>query len=159
MARSTSPAHKKPGGTGHSDVQNHVIAGLASVNKKFPIHVWCRFLPQCLLTLTLLRPSRINPKLSTYAQLHGAFNFNRTPLAPPGTKIIIHNKPAIQGSWATRGYEGWYIGTALNHYLCHTVYENHAAHERVTDTVDFPHTTEQCHTDHLQKTSSSPHAN
>ena len=86
--------------------KNHFIAGLAIVNKKIPVHLCCRFLPHCLLTSKLLRPSRINPKLSAYAQLHGAFNFNRTPLAPLGTKMIIHDKSAIRGSWATRGYEG-----------------------------------------------------
>ena len=59
---------------------------------------------------------------------------------PPSTKIIIHDKPAIRGSWETRGYEGWYIGPALNHYRCHTVYAKHTAHERVADTVEFsPH--------------------
>ena len=70
--------------------KNHFIAGLASVNKHFPVHLWCRLLPHCLLALNLLRPSRINPKLSAYAQLNSAFNFNRTLLAPPITKIIIH---------------------------------------------------------------------
>ena len=120
--------------------KNHFIARLASVNKNFPVHLWCRLLPHCLLTLNLLCPSQINPKLSAYAQLHGAFNFNRTPLEPPSTKIIIHDKPAITGSWATRGYEGWYIGPASNNYYCHTVYANHTAHERVADTVEFyPH--------------------
>ena len=73
--------------------KNNFIAGLASVNKNFPVHFSCRLLPHCLLTLNLLRPLRINPKLSAYAQLHGAFDFNRTPLAPPDTKIIIHDKP------------------------------------------------------------------
>ena len=120
--------------------KNHFIARLARVNKNFPIHLWCRLLPHCLLTLNLLRTSRINPKLSAYAQHHDTFDFNRTPLAPPGTKIIIHNKPAIQRSWATQGYEGWYIGPALNHHRCYTVYANHTAHERVADTVEFsPH--------------------
>ena len=76
--------------------KDHFIAGLASVNKTFPVHLWCRLLPHCLLTFNLLRPSIINPKLSAYAQLHGAFDFNRTLLAPPGTKIIIHDKPAIR---------------------------------------------------------------
>ena len=108
--------------------KNYFITGLASVNKNFPVHLWCRLLPHCLLTLNLLRPSIINPKLSAYAQLHSAFDFNRTPLALPGTKIIIPDKPAIRGSWATRGYEGWYIEPALNHYCCHTVYANHTAH-------------------------------
>ena len=120
--------------------KNNFIAGLVSVNKNFPVHIWCRLLPHCLLTLNLLRPSQINPKLSAYAQLHGAFDFNCTPLASPGTKIIIHDKPVIIGSWATRGYEGWYIGPASNHYRYHTVYENHTAHEQVADTVKFfPH--------------------
>ena len=82
--------------------KNHFIAGLASVNKNFPVHLWCRLLPHCLLTLNLLRLSRINPQLSAYSHLHDAFDFNRTPLAPPGTKTIIHNKPAIRGIWATR---------------------------------------------------------
>ena len=86
--------------------KNHFIARLDSVNKKFPVHLWCRLLPHCLLTLNLLRPSQINPKLSDYAQLHVDFNFNGTLLAPPGRKIIIQDKPAIRGSWATHGYEG-----------------------------------------------------
>ena len=120
--------------------KNHFIAGLASFNKNSPVHLWCRLLPHCLLTLNLLRPSRINPKLSSYAQLHGAFNFNRTPLAPPSTKIIIHDKPRIRGSWETRGYEGWYIGPASNHYRCHTVYAYHTSYKQVADTVEFfPH--------------------
>ena len=66
--------------------KNHFISGLASVNKNFPVHLWCRLIPYCLLTLNLLHPSRINPKLSAYYHLHGAFDFNHTPLAPPGTK-------------------------------------------------------------------------
>ena len=78
--------------------KSHCIACLASVNKIFPVHLWCMLLPHCLLTLNLLRLSQINPKLSAYANLHGAFDFNRTPLAPPGTKIIIHDKLAIRGS-------------------------------------------------------------
>ena len=101
--------------------KNHFIAGLARVNKNFSIHLWCRLISHCLLTLNFLRPLRINPKLLAYAQLHSSFNFKRRPLAPPGTKIIIHNKPVIRGSWETRGYEGWYIGPASNHYCFHTV--------------------------------------
>ena len=86
-------------------------------------------------------PTHLKPlKLFAYAQLHSDFDFNCTPLAPPGTKIIIHNKPAIRGSCATLGYEGWYIGPASNHYRCHTVNANHTTHERVADTVKFfPH--------------------
>ena len=38
------------------------------------------------------RQSRINPKLSAHDQLFGTSNYNRTPLAPLGTKVIIHKK-------------------------------------------------------------------
>ena len=117
--------------------KNHFIVGLASVSKNFPVHLWCRLIPHCLLTFNLLCPSIINPKLSAYAQINSALDFKCTPLAPPGTKVIIHDKPSIRGSWSKRGYEGCYIGPALNHYRCHTVYSNHTAHERVDDTVEF----------------------
>ena len=36
--------------------KNHFIAGLCSVDKEFPRHIWCRLLPQAVLTLNLLRP-------------------------------------------------------------------------------------------------------
>ena len=47
-------------------------------------------MPQAIVTLNLLRPSRINPTLSAHAQLHGLLDFNATLFAPPGKKIIVH---------------------------------------------------------------------
>ena len=73
--------------------KNHFIAGLASTDPNFPLSNWCRLRPQAELTLNLLRPSPLNSKLSAYAQLEGTFDFNRTPLAPPGTRVIVHEKP------------------------------------------------------------------
>ena len=90
--------------------KNHFIAGLSSVHPNFPIHLWCQLLQQAKLTLNLLRPSRLNPKLSAYAQLEGAFNFNRTPLVPPGVKTLVYETPSQRGSWSPDGVEGWYIG-------------------------------------------------
>ena len=80
--------------------KNHFISGMVSTHKYFPLHLWCRLLPQAIVTLNLLRPSRINPTLSAYAKLHGLFYFNATPFAPPGTKVIVHLKPKIRKSWA-----------------------------------------------------------
>jgi hypothetical protein len=37
--------------------KNHFIAGLCSVDKDFPLHLWDRLLPQALLSLNLLRGS------------------------------------------------------------------------------------------------------
>ena len=73
--------------------KNHLLADIASTDPKFPIHEWDRLLPQTELTINLLRNSHLNPNLSAYAYIYGIFNFNATPLAPPGTKVVVHIKP------------------------------------------------------------------
>ena len=115
--------------------KNHVIAGLCSTDRNFPLHLWDRLLPQALLSLNLLRSSRINPKLSAWAQVHGAFDFNRTPLAPPGTRVLIHEPSTIRETWAPHAVEGWYVGPALNHYRCYTIWADATSSERIANTL------------------------
>ena len=67
--------------------------GLTSVDPSFPITQWDRLLQQAELTLNLLRKCRVNPNLSAYAYIFGNFDFNKTPLAPPGTKVAVYVKP------------------------------------------------------------------
>ena len=93
-----------------------------STHKDFPLHLWCLLLPQAIVTLNLLRPSIINPTLLAHAQIHGLFDFNATPFAPSGTKVIVHLKPTIRKSWAPRGQDGWYIDRANDHYRCYNIY-------------------------------------
>ena len=81
--------------------KNHFIAGLASTDPNFPLSNWCRLLPQAELTHNHLRASRLNPKFSAYAQLEGTFDFTHTPLAPPGTRVIIQEKPTNHQSCDT----------------------------------------------------------
>jgi hypothetical protein len=67
--------------------KNHFIAGLCSTDKEdFPLHLWDRLLPaQAIVSLNLMRSSRLNPRLSAWAQVNCAFTFNRAPIiAPPG---------------------------------------------------------------------------
>ena len=96
----------------------HFLAGLASSDPDYPTGEWDRLLPQAVLTLNLLRNSRVNPKLSAHAFLHGNFNFNTIPLAPPATKILVHTKPKECNSWGFHGQDAWYIGPAFEHYRC-----------------------------------------
>ncbi|KAG7352362.1 reverse transcriptase RNA-dependent DNA polymerase [Nitzschia inconspicua] len=117
--------------------KNHFIAGLCSTDPAFPIHLLDRLLPQAELTLNLNRGSRLNPKLSAWAQLHGTYDYNRTPLAPPGCKVLVHKKPAQRESWAPHAADGWYIGPALESYRCHTVWIAETRRERITDTISF----------------------
>jgi hypothetical protein len=120
--------------------KDHFIAGLASLDPTFPMHLWCRLIDQCTQTLNLMRPSRINPRLSAEAQLNGAFDFNKTPLAPPGTKVLIHETPNRRRTWAVHGVDGWYLGGAPEHYRCYRVYATKTGAERIARTVEFfPH--------------------
>ena len=77
-----------------------------------------RLIPQAIITLNLLRNARVNPKLSAYAYVFGPFDFNKTPLAPPGTKVVVHAKPTDRATWPFHGKDGWTIGPALDHYRC-----------------------------------------
>jgi hypothetical protein len=96
--------------------KNHLQAGLASTNEDFPLHLWCRLVHQAQLTLNLLRNSRINPRLSAGAQLNGQFDYNQTPIAPPGIRVVIHEKSTKRGTWAPHGALGFYISSAPDHY-------------------------------------------
>ena len=98
--------------------ENDLKAGLASTNPYFPVKEWDLLLEQADLTLKFLRSSRCNPKLSAWAYLFGELDFNATPLAPPGIKIVSHAKPDNSTSWDFNGEEGWYVGPSLNHYRC-----------------------------------------
>lgn len=77
--------------------KNHFLAGLASADPQYPSNEWDRLIPQATLTLNLLRNARTNPKLSAHAFLHGPYNFQATPLAPPGTKVVVHVKNVTAG--------------------------------------------------------------
>jgi hypothetical protein len=104
------------------------------------MHLWDRILPQAVITLNMLRTSRINPKLLAATHIFGQYDFNRAPMAPPGTNIIAHETPGRRRTWAPHGEDGWYIGPALENYRCYTVYITKTRSNRIVETVDFfPH--------------------
>jgi hypothetical protein len=88
--------------------KNHFISGLCSVDPNSPLKLWDKLFPQATITLNLLRKSRIDPRMSEYAQLNGHFDFKSTPLAPPGTRIIAHEKPDQRTSGDPHGLDGYY---------------------------------------------------
>jgi hypothetical protein len=55
--------------------RNHFIVGLCSTDPN-PLFLWDTLIHQANITLNLLCASRLNPKLSGYAQLHGNFDYN-----------------------------------------------------------------------------------
>jgi hypothetical protein len=117
--------------------KDHLIAGLCSTDKYFPMHLWDRLLPHAVITINMLRTSRINPKLSAATHIFGQYDFNRAPMAPPGTRIIAHETPSRRRSWAPHGQDGWYVGPALEHYRCYTVYITKTRGNRIVETVEI----------------------
>ena len=114
-----------------------MLASLATCDPDFPIAEWDRGLFQIGLTLNLLRCSRVNPKLSAWAYLYGNYDFNKNPLAPIGTQVLIHLKTDIRASWQNHGKDGWYIGPSMEHYQCVKCYVPTTGRERDDDTISF----------------------
>jgi hypothetical protein len=77
-----------------STFKEHFLAGLSSVYPSFPLHLWDILLPQAEITLNILRTSRLHPQLSAAAHFRGLVDYNKTAFAPPGCKIISHEKPS-----------------------------------------------------------------
>ena len=98
--------------------KNHFISGLCSTDKLFPLQLWCYLLAQAKLTLNLFRTSQIDPSKSAYEILEGQFNYNSTPLAPPGTKALIFEPTSRRTAWGPYAVDGWYLGPAMKHYRC-----------------------------------------
>ena len=117
--------------------KSHFKAGLGTCDPDYPLREWGRLIEHANITLNLLRSSRSNPKLSAWAFLFGDFNFNTTPLAPPGTRVIAHVDSNNRRSWDLHGEAGWYVGPALNHYRCVTCYFPNSRSTRICDTVTF----------------------
>ena len=85
--------------------KKHFIAGLCTAHKKSPFNKWDSLLPQAVITLNLLRTSLLNPKLSAHALLNGTYGYNAMPMAPLGSKILVHEKPALRGTWAAHAVQ------------------------------------------------------
>jgi hypothetical protein len=130
--------------------KDHFVATLATTDPSFPLHFWYHLIDQASTTLILLRQSRINPRLSAKVHLNGAFDYNKTPFAPPGTRVVVHERPETRQTWDSHDVDGWYLGRAPKHYRCRRVYVSKTAAKRIADTVKtFPY---QCE---MLKTSSA----
>ena len=82
----------------------------------------------------------VKQKSSEVAYIYGQFDFLATPLAPPGTKVVVHIDSKVRGTWELNGDIGWYVGPAMDHYRCVTCYFSRTRTTRICETVTFfPH--------------------
>ena len=116
--------------------KNHFISTLCTVSSDFPLNLWDKLLPQAELCLNHLISYGPNTHLSAYEGLHGCkFDFRAHPIAPAGSKVLIHDKPGARGSWAPHGVLGFYLGPSQHHYRCFDVWSVETQSIRITDTV------------------------
>ena len=100
----------------------HFIAILAGIHNKFPLSLWCHLLKPTELTLNLLHQSKVAPKISAFAHVHGHHNYMKKPFAPLGCAIEAHIKPEDHRTWDTRSDAGFSLGTSMQHHCCFCVY-------------------------------------
>eukprot|EP00957_Ditylum_brightwellii_P059911 4548719-Ditylum_brightwellii.AAC.1 len=98
--------------------KNHLWAGMATCDQKFPLREWDKLLDQAIIMLNLLWTSHINPNLSMHAYIFGSYNFNKCLLVPLGNRVVLHQKPGQRESWEYHGYNTWCIGPSKQHYQC-----------------------------------------
>ena len=118
--------------------KNHFIAGLASIDVKFPMEYWISLGLQAEITLNILRPYADDPSISAYEGIMGSkYDFLAHPLAPPGTRVVVYNPADKRKSWETHGLAGFYLGPALDHYREVRCYIPSTNGIRTSNQVDF----------------------
>lgn len=118
------------------DAKNHLISILATVHPDFPLAQWDELLEQAELTLNHLRPYRPNPTICAYEGLHRSkFDFLAHPIAPLGTKVLVHESPDTRGTWDPHGVAGFYIGPALTHHRAYRAFITVTQRIRISDTL------------------------
>ncbi len=100
----------------------HFIAILVGLHDKFPLSLRCNLLEPMKLTLNLLRQSKVAPKISAFAHVHGHHDYMKKPVAPLGCAIEAHIKPEDHWTWDTRSDAGFSLGTSMQHHHCFCVY-------------------------------------
>lgn len=90
------------------------------------------------MTFNMMISQRVHPKISTYTEIHGAFSFTNTPLAPICIKELVHENSNVRLSWATHGMDGYYLGPDMEHNRCYQVYTHQKRGKRVVDIVESP---------------------
>ena len=119
----------------------HFLTILAGVDATFPANRWDLLLPQAELTVNLLRQAATKPTISAWECINGPFNFDATPLGPPGSRALVHAKPENRRSWDYRSNDAFYVGPALHHYRCYTLLKKESQAVIISDTICFRHPT------------------
>ena len=118
--------------------RSYFLSARAGVDPSFPAKNWDLILSQVSIIVNLVLPSQINPLISAYNQVHGAFDYNSTPMEPIGTKVILFDHNRVK--WDDKGINSFYIGPAMKHYRNFVCYNPATNKTRTHDMLQwFPH--------------------
>ena len=112
---------------------------MSSLPPTFPITYWCRLLPQTYFSVNIAIKCRQNPLLSAWAAMEGEFHFYTTPIAPPGSEILIHENPNRRKKFGFNEKKAWYIAPFFQHYQTFKGIMASTGAEWISDTVRFKH--------------------
>ena len=115
--------------------KHHFIAGMAGTDENYPIWELDRGVAQSQRTLNMLRPYRINSKLSADALLEGQHDYNIVTPPSLGWRMLIFEGYDKRSSWGFHGVEGFSVGPAEKNYRCYTRWIPTTGSERISDTV------------------------
>ena len=77
--------------------------------------------------------------LSAWAIMEGEFQFDAIPIAPPGSRILMHDKPGKRKTFGMNARPAWYLGPCFKHYRTFRGIVPSTGGERLSDTVRFQH--------------------
>lgn len=119
--------------------KNCIISMLTTTDPKFPaMLLFDEVTTQAEIVINLLRPWHPHGHMNAWTGMHGRpYDHMRHPISIYGIKVVIHDKPAVSGSWATHGVDGFYLAPALQHYRCWRTYALETESTRITDTVEW----------------------
>jgi hypothetical protein len=116
---------------------NHFVATLATTDPSFPLGAWDLLIPQAEMTLNLMRPSKVTKHISAWSQLHGAYSFDAHPMAPPGAKVTVHERPQSRPAYGVHGVDGYYVAPAMQHYRSYEIFLPSTQAVRISDTIEW----------------------
>jgi hypothetical protein len=84
--------------------------------QQFPNELMGQTLTTSSTQLESVTTINIAPIFSAYQYIHGAFDYNKMPLALMGCAVQIHKSSEKRGSWTFNSIDGWYLRASPEHY-------------------------------------------
>ena len=98
-------------------MEYHVIAKVATLDASYSIQLWSKMIPKMQDTLNMLRTLRQNNNLMAYKEKKSKFDWNKTLIAPLGTKAMVCIATNARNTFAPHCDEVFVTSMALHHYL------------------------------------------